>query len=138
MRGYVKTYAIDMNTFRTREDGTHSQTGLFIIIIIPPQCRGYAKTYAIYVIKSCASKEGAHTPSWPNGLIIIIIIICINNNSKKDSNDSKDSNIDRGVASEGHQPDGLVRPAPVITTTRWRLDRWQQDRWRLDRWQQVT
>jgi hypothetical protein len=35
------------------------------------------KTYVIDVNASRTSEEGAHSPSWPNGLIIIIIIIFI-------------------------------------------------------------
>jgi hypothetical protein len=35
------------------------------------------KTYAIDVKTSRAPEEGAHSSSWPNGLIIIIIIVII-------------------------------------------------------------
>ena len=34
-----------------------------------PQCQVYVK---IYVIDVNTSEEGAHSPSWPNGLLIII------------------------------------------------------------------
>jgi hypothetical protein len=33
------------------------------------------KTYAIYVSRT--PKAGAHSPSWPNGLIIIIILAVV-------------------------------------------------------------
>jgi hypothetical protein len=35
------------------------------------------KTYAIDVNTSHTPEEGAHSPSWPNGLIIIVIVIII-------------------------------------------------------------
>ena len=35
--------------------------------------RRYVKTYAVDVNTSRTPEEGAHIPSWPNGLIIIII-----------------------------------------------------------------
>jgi hypothetical protein len=35
------------------------------------------KTYAVDVNTSRTPEEGAHSPSWPNGLVIIIIIIII-------------------------------------------------------------
>jgi hypothetical protein len=39
-----------------------------------PQSRGsYVKTYAIDVNASRAPEEGAHSPSWPNGLVSTII-----------------------------------------------------------------
>jgi hypothetical protein len=31
----------------------------------------------VNVSTSCASKEGVHSPRWPNGLIVILIIILI-------------------------------------------------------------
>jgi hypothetical protein len=39
--------------------------------------RGYVKTYVIDLSTSHTPLEGAHSPSWSNGLIIIIIIIII-------------------------------------------------------------
>jgi hypothetical protein len=38
---------------------------------------GYVITYAIDVNTSRTHKEGAHSPSWPYGLIIIFIFIII-------------------------------------------------------------
>jgi hypothetical protein len=37
----------------------------------------YVKTYAVDVYISRTPKEGAHSPSWPNGLMIFIIIIIV-------------------------------------------------------------
>jgi hypothetical protein len=37
----------------------------------------YVKAYATDVNTSHTPKEGAHSPSWPTGLILIIIIISI-------------------------------------------------------------
>jgi type IV secretory pathway component VirB8 len=37
----------------------------------------YVKTYAVDVNTSRTPGEGAHSPSWPNELIIIIIILII-------------------------------------------------------------
>jgi hypothetical protein len=36
---------------------------------------GYVKTYLTNVNTSGTPEEGAHSPSWPNMLVIIIIII---------------------------------------------------------------
>jgi hypothetical protein len=33
----------------------------------------YVKTFVIYVDMSCTPEEGAHIPSWPNGLIILLL-----------------------------------------------------------------
>jgi hypothetical protein len=35
------------------------------------------ETYAVDVIKSRTPEDGAHGPSWPNGMIILIIITII-------------------------------------------------------------
>ena len=42
---------------------------------------GYVKTYVVDVDTSHTPEEGAHSLSWPNGLIIIIILIEQNINS---------------------------------------------------------
>jgi hypothetical protein len=36
----------------------------------------YEKTYVVVVDTSHTSEEGAHSPSWPNGLIAIDIVVC--------------------------------------------------------------
>jgi hypothetical protein len=36
---------------------------------------GYMKTYALDVKTSHTPEDGAHTPSWPNRLIIILVIL---------------------------------------------------------------
>jgi hypothetical protein len=38
---------------------------------------GYVKTYVIDVDTSHTPEEGAHSPSWPNRVIIITIIIIL-------------------------------------------------------------
>jgi hypothetical protein len=46
---------------------------------LPSTC---VKTYAIDVNTSHVPEEGAHSQSWPNGLIIIIIVIIVKGGSR--------------------------------------------------------
>ena len=43
--------------------------------VLTPQRQGYVNIYTVDVNTSCASEEGAHSPSGPNGLIVVITII---------------------------------------------------------------
>jgi hypothetical protein len=65
---YVKTYAVDVNTSRTPEEGAHIpnySNKLIITIIIV-----YARLNTSHI-----PEEGAHIPSWPNGPIIKIVVL---------------------------------------------------------------
>jgi hypothetical protein len=45
--------------------------------VLSPQLLGNVKTCSVGVSTSRNPEKGAHTPSWPNGLIIITVIIVV-------------------------------------------------------------
>ena len=73
MTGYVKTYVIDVDMFRTPEECAHSLrrlNRLLIVIVI----KVFVKMYVIDMDMSCTPEADAHSLNWPNGHMILITI----------------------------------------------------------------